>query len=108
MGKVVAHVVANKRQHGEGVAAYHAGLAGGGGCGLTPHGGGHVHAFLPVARFSHQRHGGGAAAAKDEGINCHAFRVVPRSIECGVVGGGDGEAGVGVRRLCSSLFGNRR
>src|SRR5574344_2795115 len=67
--KIIAHVVAAKRQHGKRVAAHHALLAKGGGRGFAAHGGGHVDTFDPVARFGHQRHRTGAAPAKDQSVN---------------------------------------
>ena len=96
MLEIVAHVVAGKGQHGEGVAPHHALRAGGGRRGFRAHGGGHVDALDPVARLRHQRHGGGAASAEDECVNRHALRVVPGRIQRGVVGGCHGEARVGM------------
>ena len=106
--KVVAHVVAAKRQHGKRVAAHHALLAKGGGGGFAAHGGGHVHAFDPVARFGDQRHGAGAAAAEDEGINLHALGVVPGRVEHRVVRRRHGKTGVGVGGLGPGFLGDGR
>ena len=104
--KVVTHVVAAKRQHGEGVAAHHALRPKGGGGGFRPHGRGHVNALGPAAGFRDQWHGGGAAAAKHEGINRHACGVVPGRVKCRVVGCSHGKAGVGVGGFGAGFLGN--
>ena len=108
MLEVVAHVVAAEGQHGERVAAHHALGAKSGGGGFRAHGGSHVHAFGPGAGFSHQRHGGGAAAAEDEGVNGHTIGIVPLGVERRVVGGSHGEARVGVRSLGAGFLGDLR
>ena len=97
MLEIVAHVVANEGQHGKRVAPHHAGLAGGGCRCFGTHGGRHVDTFNPVARLSHQWHGGRAATAEDEGVDGHAFRVVPGFVKRRVVGGSDGKARI---RVC--------
>mmetsp|Transcript_878 Transcript_878/g.2015 ORF Transcript_878/g.2015 Transcript_878/m.2015 type:complete len:634 (+) Transcript_878:965-2866(+) len=104
--EIVGHVVAHEGQHRERVAAHHALLAGGRGRGLAAHGGGHVDAFHPVAGLGHQRHGGGAAAAEDEGVDLHAGRVVPGGVQRRVVGGGHREAGVRVGGLGAGGLGD--
>ena len=85
MLKIVRHVVAGEGQHGERVAPHHAHLARDGRGGFRSHGGGHVHAFDPVAGFRDQRHRGGAAAAEDEGVDRHALGIVPVRIERGLL-----------------------
>ena len=104
--EIVAHVVAAKRQHGERVAAHHAHLADGGGGGLGAHGGGHVDAFHPVTGLGDQWHGSGAAATEDEGINRHAFGVVPLRVECRIIDGSHREARVRMSRLGAGFFCN--
>ena len=66
VAEIVAHVVAAERQHGHGVAADLADLAGGGGGGLRAHGRPDVNAVAPVEGLKDQRHGRRPAAAKDE------------------------------------------
>ena len=106
MLEVVAHVVAREGQHGKRVTPHHALGARGGGGGFRAHGGRHVDAFHPVAGFGDQGHGGGAAAAENEGIDGHAFGVVPGAVQGRVVHGGDGEAGVRMGRLGARFLGN--
>ena len=106
MLKIVAHVVAHEWQHGERVAAHHALLTGGSGGGFRAHGGRHVNAFGPVARLCDQRHGGRAAAAKNERVNFHAGRIIPGAVERRVVGRSDGETCVRVGRFGTGFFGN--
>ena len=101
--EVVAHVVAAEGQHGERIAAHHALFAAGGCGGLRAHGGGQVDAFGPAADLGDQRDGVGAAAAEDEGIQRHAGRIIPGRIDSRVVGGGHGEARVGVGCLAAVL-----
>ena len=108
MLEVIAHVVAAERQHGEGIAAHHTLRTKGGSSGFGAHGGSHVDALGPVARFGHQRHGGAATAAEDEGINRHASRIVPGRIQRRVVDGRHGETGVGVGCLAAGLAVFRR
>ena len=86
-------------------------LAGGGGGGLAAHRRGHVHALDPVARLGHQRHGGRAAAAEDEGVDGHAIRVVPIRVEHRVVGRRrtvKREFGCAAGRSLPSAFGRSR
>ncbi|CVN70124.1 Uncharacterised protein [Streptococcus pneumoniae] len=75
MGQVVAGVVAEERQHGHRVAAHDAHGAGGGRGGLRGEGGALEDAVLPVEGLGHQRHGGLAAAAEQDGVQLHAPRV---------------------------------
>ena len=77
--EVVAHVVAAEGQHGHGVAADLADGAAGGGGGFRAHGGADVDAGGPVEGLVDERHGGGAAAAEDEGGDGDAVRGLPRS-----------------------------
>ena len=98
MLEVIAHVVAGKGNHGKRIAAHHALLAGNRSSGLGTHGGGHVNAFHPGAALADQGHSGGSATSKDESIDRHALGVVPCSIQRRVVGGGNGETRIGVRR----------
>ena len=105
--EVVAHVVAAEGQHGEGVPAHFADVAGGGGGHLAADGGGGVDAEVPVHRLHHQRHGGGAAAAEDEGADGHAVGVLPGGVDGGALRRGGGEAAVGVGRLAAAVRGSR-
>jgi hypothetical protein len=80
--EVVAHVVAAEGQHGERVATDHTLRAEGGSGGFGAERGGHVDAVVPVEGLVHQRHGGGATAAEDEGRDRHAGGIFPvRSID---------------------------
>ena len=89
--EVVAHVIADKRQHGERIAPHHA--LGACGCrrGFRAHRRGHVDALVPVVRLGHQRHRAGTPSTKDECIDRHAVRVGPFRVERGVVGGRHGK-----------------
>ncbi|CUK23122.1 Uncharacterised protein [Achromobacter sp. 2789STDY5608615] len=108
MVEVVAHVVAAERQHGERIAPHHALLADGGGGGFRAHGGGHVDAFDPAAGLGHQRHGGGAAAAEDEGVDHHALRVLPLGVDRRALRRRGGETRVGMGGLATGLAGDGR
>ena len=102
VGEVVAHVVAAEGQHGHGVAAELADLAGGRGGGLGPMVAPRNDAVQPVEGLVDQRHDAGAAAAEDDGVDGHALGSSHSGAIDRVLRGGGGEAGVGMGRFAVS------
>ena len=76
----------------------------GGGGGFRAHGGADVDAAGPVEGLVDERHGGGAAAAEDDGADGHAVGGFPVGIDGGALRGGRGEAGVGMRGVGAGLL----
>ena len=95
---VIAEVVAAERLHRHRVASHDADLAGGGRGGLGSHRGAHQHTVRPVARLVHQRRELAPPAAEDQCRDRHAARVLGSRRVDRVLGGGDREARVRVRR----------
>ncbi len=104
--EVVAHVVAAEGKHGHGVAADFADGAAGCCGGFRAHGGADVDAGGPVEGLVDERHGGGTAAAEDEGGDGDAVGVLPVGVDGGALGGGGGEAAVGVGGGLAGFFGD--
>jgi hypothetical protein len=101
--EVLAHVVADERQHRHRVAAHAGGEADGGGGGFRAHRGAHVDAVRPVEGLVDQRHRLRAAAAEDDRRDLDAVRVLPIGVDGRAVDGRRGEARVGVRGLAAAV-----
>ena len=78
----------------------------GGGGHFRAHGGADVDTGAPVEGLVDQRHGGGAAAAEDDGADRHALGVFPGRVDGRALRGGSGEARIGMRGLGSGLLGD--
>ena len=98
VGKVVAHVVAAKGEHGEGIVAEFADFAFGGGSRFGGDAGAEEDAVLPSEGFEDEGDGGAATAAEDDGGDGDALGVSACGVVDGVLCGGDSEAGVGMGR----------
>ena len=99
IAKIIADVIAAKRQHREGIAAHFADGAGRGGSRLGAHRRGLINAFLPGAGFDHEWHGIRTSGTENECGNRHARRVIPFGIERGTLRRGDGETCIRMRSL---------
>src|SRR5205814_1074267 len=75
MAEIIAHVITAEREHGHGIAANFADGAGGGGGHFRAHGGADVYAGAPIEGLVDQRHGGGAASAKNESVQRNAMGI---------------------------------
>ena len=104
MLKILGHVVATERQHRKWITAHHTLFTHCSSSGFRAHGRGHVNALSPITRLSHQRHGGRATAAKDEGVNDNTLRVIPFGIQHRVLRGRDGKACIGMCGFNTFLF----
>ena len=96
MGEIVGKVVTAEGQHGHRVKSQFAHCTGLGRCGFRCHDGSEEHSVFPVVGFGHERHSGAPTAAKQDGRDRHSRRIFPLRSDRGALGGGHGEAGVGM------------
>src|SRR5580700_1240686 len=108
MTEVVAHVIAAEGKHGHRIAAnsaYRTCCCRGS---FRSHCCSDVHSGAPIESLENEWHGGGSAAAKDNGADGNAAGIFPRGIDRRTLRSRCGEPRVWVRCLCARYFGNLR
>src|SRR5271165_2000096 len=99
--KVIPHVIAAKRKHGHGIVAQATNLSGDGGRGFAADNGAEEGAMLPVEGFGDQRNNTFASSTEEDGIDRHAFGILPFGSDRRALTGVNREPRIGMGRLSS-------